>query len=421
VITQRFRRTFAALGVRNFRLYFSGQLISVIGTWMQRVAQSWLVLELTGSGTAVGGVTALQFLPIFVMAPAGGLLADRMDKRRLLYVTQTLAGAIAATLGILVLTDSVELWMVYGLAFALGMVGSFDNPTRRAFVIEMVGRSSLTNAVGLTSVLVNTGRIIGPALGGVLIVTVGIGLCFVLNAVSYLAVIGALVLMRSGELDRPDRLPRRRGQLREGLRYVASTPLLRVITVILVVTSIFAYEYEVILPLMARFTFGGDANTFGVMFAATGAGAVVGGLHAANTTRLVPRTLVVRAVAFALALGATAAAPVFWVALVTLAFVGATGTSMLTLSNSMMQLAARPEMQGRVVALRAVAFLGMRPIGGPVVGWLGEHLGPRVAMGIAGGAVLAVGLWAWSRLGSEDVGLADEEADPRPGQAEAPE
>ncbi len=399
----RVRRTFAALGIRNFRLFFAGQLVSVIGTWMQRVAQSWLVLELTGSGTAVGGVTALQFLPILVMAPAGGVFADRVDKRTLLYVTQSMAGVIAATLGILVLTDTVELWMVYALAFALGMVGSFDNPARRAFVIEMVGRRSLTNAVGLTSVLVNTGRIIGPALGGALIVTVGIGMCFMLNAASYLAVIAALLFMRAAEIDRPEPQPRRRGRLREGISYVRSTPLLRVILVMLAVVSIFAYEYEVILPLMARFTFGGDADTFGIMFAATGAGAVVGGLHAANVTRLVPRSLLVRAAAFAAALAATSVAPTLWVALVTLAVVGATGTSFLTLSNSMMQLAARPDMQGRVVALRAVAFLGMRPIGGPIVGWLGEHLGPRYAMAIAAAAVLGVGMWAGSRLGTEEI------------------
>jgi MFS family permease len=257
------RRTFSALAVRNFRLYFGGQVISVSGTWMQRVAQSWLVLELTGSGAAVGGVTAFQFLPILLVAPMGGLIADRMDKRRVLYVSQSLAGLIALTLGLLVLTDRVELWMVYALALALGVVGSFDNPARNAFVMEMVGRSRLTNAVGLNSVLVNSARIIGPAVGGLLIVTVGIGICFIINAFSYLALIGALLLMREREIERSEPEPRRRGQLREALAYVWREPVLRVPLVMMGVVGLFVYEFEVILPLLARFTFGGDADVFG--------------------------------------------------------------------------------------------------------------------------------------------------------------
>ncbi|MEX1271538.1 MAG: MFS transporter, partial [Acidimicrobiia bacterium] len=251
-----FGRTFAALAIRNFRLYFTGQVVSVSGTWMQRVAQSWLVLELTGSGAAVGGVTAFQFLPILFLAPMGGLVADRMDKRKVMFVTQTLAGSIAATLGVLVLTDLVQLWMVYGLALLLGLVGSFDNPVRSAFVMEMVGRSNLTNAIGLNSALVNIARIIGPAVGGILIVTVGIGACFLINAASYSALITALLLMRTHENENPVPEPRRRGQLREAWRYIRSEPVLRVPLVMMGVVGLLAYEFEVILPLFARFTFG---------------------------------------------------------------------------------------------------------------------------------------------------------------------
>jgi MFS family permease len=388
------RRTFSALAVRNFRLYFGGQVISVSGTWMQRVAQSWLVLELTGSGVAVGGVTAFQFLPILLVAPMGGLIADRMDKRRVLYVSQSLAGLIALILGLLVLTDRVELWMVYALALALGVVGSFDNPARNAFVMEMVGRSRLTNAVGLNSVLVNSARIIGPAVGGLLIVTVGIGICFVINAFSYLALIGALLLMREREIERSEPEPRRRGQLREALAYVWRDPVLRVPLVMMGVVGLFVYEFEVILPLLARFTFGGDADTFGAMFAAMGLGAVLGGLYTATRGERPARTLIWMAYAVGAAVAVTALMPSLWMALMTLVAVGATTTAFLTLGNAVMQLHSVPEMRGRVMALRAAAVLGSRPIGAPIVGWIGEHFGPRFGLGLGAMAALAVAAWA---------------------------
>lgn len=398
-----FRRAFAALAVRNYRLYFAGQVISVSGTWMQRVAQSWLVLELTGSGTAVGGVTAFQFLPILIMAPMGGLLADRMDKRRVLYVSQSLAGLIALSLGVLVLTDTVELWMVYGLALALGLVGSFDNPARHAFVMEMVGRDRLPNAVGLNSVLVNTARIVGPAIGGVLIVTVGIGICFLINAVSYLAMIAALLTMRSGEIERSRREPRRRGQLREVLRYVRQEPVLRIPLVMMAVVGLLAYEFEVVLPLLARFTFGGGADTFGVMFAAMGVGAIAGGLYTATRGERPARILIRMCAALGVAILVAALMPVLWLELVALVVVGATATSFLTLGNAVLQLHSEPEMRGRVVALRAVAILGARPIGAPVVGWIGEHLGPRYALGVGAVAALAVAAWAYRRVAAYDA------------------
>ena len=386
--------TFAALSIRNFRLYFAGQVVSVSGTWMQRVAQSWLVLELTGSGAAVGGVTAFQFLPILFLAPMGGLVADRMDKRKVMFVTQTLAGTIAATLGVLVLTDLVELWMVYGLALLLGLVGSFDNPVRSAFVMEMVGRSNLTNAIGLNSALVNTARIIGPAVGGVLIVSVGIGACFLINAASYSALITALLLMRSHENENPVREPRRRGQLREAWRYIRSEPVLRVPLVMMGVVGLLAYEFEVILPLFARFTFGGDADLFGTMFAAMGIGAVAGGLYTATRGERRPRTLIRMTYVLGVAIGVASVMPVLWMALVALVFVGATTTMFLTFGSSVLQLHSIPEMRGRVLAVRAVAVLGARPIGAPIVGWIGERFGPRYGLGI--GAVAAIGVAGWA-------------------------
>lgn len=392
------RRTFAAFSVHNFRLYFGGQVISVSGAWMQRIAQSWLVLELTGSGAAVGALTAVQFLPILLLAPRGGLIADRMDKRRLLYVTQSLASLIALTLGVLVLTDVVELWMVFALALALGLVGSVDNPTRNSFVMEMVGRSKLANAVALNSVLVNSARVIGPAVGGLLIVTVGIGWCFVINSASYLVFITAISLMRSDDIDRAEPETKQRGQLRDALRYVSSHPVLRSTLVMSAVIGLFAYEFEVVLPLLARFTFGGDADTFGVMFGAMGIGAVIGGLFVATRGRSSPRAILVAAVALATTMAATAFASSVWIAYALLVMVGMSSSAFLTLSNSVLQLESSPQMRGRVVGLRATAILGARPIGAPVVGWIGEHLGPRWALGLGAVATIAVAAWARTRM-----------------------
>lgn len=388
------RRAFSSLTVRNYRLYFLGQVVSVSGTWMQRVAQSWLVLDLTGSGAAVGGVTAFQFLPILFLAPFGGLVADRMDKRRVMFVTQSLAGFIAATLGVLILTDVVQLWMVFGLALMLGLVGSFDNPVRSAFVMEMVGRSKLTNAIGLNSALVNTARIIGPALGGVLIVTVGIGACFLINAGSYSALILALLLMRADENENPEPEPRRRGQLREAARYIWSESVLRIPLVMMGVVGLLAYEFEVILPLLARFTFGGDADLFGTMFAAMGLGAVGGALYTATRGERRPRTLIRLTYIMGTAIAVAAVMPVLWMELVALVFVGATTTSFLTFGSSILQLHSIPEMRGRVLAMRAVAVLGARPIGAPIVGWIGEEMGPRYGLGV--GAVAAIGVAGWA-------------------------
>lgn len=392
------RRTFAAFGVHNFRLYFGGQVVSVSGAWMQRIAQSWLVLEMTGSGAAVGALTAVQFLPILLLAPRGGLVADRMDKRKLLYATQSLASLIALTLGVLVLTGAVALWMVFGLALALGLVGSVDNPTRHSFVMELVGRSKLANAVALNSVLVNTARVIGPAVGGLLIVTVGIGWCFVINSISYLVFIGAVSLMRPDDIDRAPAEAKQRGQLRDALRYVFRHPVLRSTLVMSAVIGLFAYEFEVVLPLLARFTFGGDADTFGTMFAAMGLGAITGGLVVATRGRTSPRAILGSAVALALTIAATAFAPTVWIAYATLVMVGVSSSAFLTLSNSVLQLESSPQMRGRVVGMRAMAILGARPLGAPIVGWIGEHLGPRWALGLGALATVAVAAWARVRM-----------------------
>jgi len=400
-------RTFSSLRVRNYRLFFGGQSISLSGTWIQRVAQAWLVLELTGSGTAVGLVTALQFVPLLLLAPLGGVIADRVNKRRLLMLTQTLASLSAATLGVVVLTGVVELWMVYLLAFILGVAGSIDNPTRQTFVLEMVGRDQLTNALALNSSLINAARVVGPAVAGALIITVGIGWCFVINAVSYLAVIAALGLMRADELDSAPVQPRRPGQLREGFRYVRSTPAVLTPILMMAVAGTFAYEYQVVLPLVARFTFGGDAQTFTTMTSAMGVGAVAGGLYTASRQTRPAITLARIAAVFGTIQVLAALAPNLIVSLVLLVALGGMGVSFIALGNSTLQLTAAPEMRGRVMGLWAVAFLGTTPFGAPIMGWIGEHVGPRWALGLGGVAVILTAVGGWRSLTSVDREAAE--------------
>lgn len=397
------RRIFASLRVRNYRLFFIGQVVSLSGSWMQGVAQAWLVLELTGSGTALGMVSSLQFLPVLLFGPLGGVIADRFDKRRVLVLTQSTASLLAVTLGLLVLFDRIELWMVYALAAGLGFVNTVDNPTRQTFVHEMVGSADLTNAVSLNSVLVNLARVIGPSLAGALIVTVGLAPCFLINSVSYLAVIVALSLMRERDLRKAPRQPRGRGRLREGFRYVRRTPAVLVPLVMMAVVGTLAYEFQVALPLLARFTFDGDAGTYGAMSALMGAGAIVGGLITAGRRRRRATTLAVVAVLFGSLQIVTSLAPTLWMAMASLTLLGAASISFIALGNATLQLAAAPEMRGRVMALWAVAFLGSTPIGGPIIGWIGENIGPRFALGFGGLAALLSGLVAYRRLAAVDA------------------
>jgi MFS family permease len=392
------RRTFSSLAVRNFRLYFAGQLISLSGTWMQSVAQALLVLKLTGSGTSLGLVTALQFLPVLLFGPVGGLVADRFDKRRVLYVSNTAAGLLALALGLLIASGDVRLWMVYGLAGGLGLVNTFDNPTRQTFILELVGNDRLTNAVTLNSVTVNLARVIGPALAGVLVVSVGLSTCFFFNAGSYVAVIIALAFMRPDELHPGPRNPRAKGQLAEGFRYVRRTPGLFVPLLMMAVIGTLAYEFQVILPLLAEFTFHGGDGAYATMSVCQGAGAVAGGLFTASRQRTSPTALASAAVAFGVLILAVALAPTLLIADLLLIAMGAVSITFLALGNTTLQLAAAPEMRGRVMALWAVAFLGTTPIGGPIVGWIGEHIGPRYGLGLGGVAALLAGALAWKTL-----------------------
>ncbi len=380
--------TFAALRVPNYRRYFAGQAVSLVGTWMQTIAQGWLVLELTGSGTALGLMAAAQFLPILLLAPYGGVLADRLDKRRLLIATQVGLGAIALALGVLVVTGLVQLWMVLVLALMLGLLTAVDNPARQAFAQEMVTPARLRNAVSLNSVLVNTARAVGPAMAGILIATTGTGICFLINAASYAAVVFALASMDTGELHPTDSAGRAPGQVRQGLTYVAHTSELLVPLMMLALIGTLAYEFQVVLPLLARGPLEGGPGTYGLLTSAMGAGAIVGGLVVAGHGRTGLRPLTVAAALFGAAILATAAAPSVAVALVALTVVGATSVTFLAVGNTTLQLTSDPRFRGRVMALWTVAFLGSTPIGAPIIGWVSEQISPRGGLVVGGVACL---------------------------------
>ncbi len=380
--------TFGALRIPNYRRYAVAQTISLSGTWMQRVAQAWLVLELGGSGTDVGVVTALQFVPLLVLGVWAGVVVERVDKRRLLVVTQLGAALLALTLGLLVATGTVRLWAVMALALALGVVHLFDNPARQTFVLEMVGPDQLANAVTLNSVAVNAARTLGPALAGLLIATAGIAVCFLVNAVSYLLVVAAFTLMRRDELAPSPIVARGPGQLRAGLVYVSRTPEVRGPLLLMAVVGTLAYEFQVVLPLMARFVFDGSAGTYGVMTSCMGGGAVVAGLLLAGRSRSGHRSLTVSAQLFGTSILLAAAAPTLVLELVVLVAVGATSIAFLSLANTTVALSTVPEMRGRVMALWSIAFLGTTPIGGPLVGWVSEHLGPRIGLALGGVATI---------------------------------
>ena len=388
----------SSLRQRNYRLFFFGQLVSVAGTWMQSVAQSFLVLDLTHSGTQLGLTSAARFLPMFLFGPVGGVFADRMDKKRVLYLTQSLSGLLAAVFAVTVATHSIRLWIVYLLAIALGFVNVFDNPARQSFISEMVSAKNLPNAVTLNSVAMNMARVFGAALGGVIAAAIGLALCFACNALSFAAVLVSLAAMRTSELFPAERVTRQKRQVRQGLRYVRSTPELLIPLVMIAVIGTLAWEFQITLPLMASKVFHGGAGAYGVMASVMGAGAVVGGLISAARSRPRARALCLAAVGWGIAILAAAVAPSMALELAALVFVGYGSITFNSLAKTTLQLAAKPEMRGRVMALWALAWLGSTPIGGPIVGWAGQAIGARWALVIGGVATLVCGVLALPAL-----------------------
>lgn len=390
---------FAALRVRNFRLWFAGQFISVIGNWMQMVAVPVLVLDkMDRGGTVLGIVVAMLYVPVMVFGPWGGVVSDRFPKRRIVITTQLAFTASVGALGLLVVTDHLSLWAVMLLASTQGAINAFDNPARQTFVHEMVGAELLTNAVGLNMLEMNTARVIGPAIAGLLLEVTSVGTLFLLNALSFLGAVVGLSLMRTSELRPTPRVPAEPGQIRNGLRYVRDHPTLRVAIAMLVPVGMFAYNFPVVFPLLVKTTFDLPKERYGTFFSVMGVGAIVFALVRGTRTVATTRRLTIGTLGLGSSLVALGLAPTPLVAYLVLPFVGAGSVNFLTLMNSTLQLSSSSEMRGRVMALYTMALLGTTPLGSFIMGWTGEHVGPREAAVLGGAVTMAAALWAWSRF-----------------------
>ncbi len=414
-MTGALRRSFGSLAVRNYRRYFAGQVVSLSGNWMQMVAESWLVLQLTDSGLAVGLTTALQFLPVLLFGAWGGLLADRFSKRKVLILTQAMMIVPALGLLAVTVTNVVTPAMVFALVFVRGTINAVDNPTRQSFVIEMVGAGRVVNAVSLNSVIVHSARIFGPALAGIMIATVGLAPCFAVNSLSFGAMIIALLGMRTAELRRAPPAPSERGAVRAGLRYIRGTPELAVPLGLMALVGTLGLNFPVILPLLARFSFDGGASAYAVLVSSMGVGAVIGALVTGARGRTGPRLIAAAALAFGALSLLAALTPSLALEVPVLAALGASAVTFAAAINSSLQLAVAPEMRGRVMALYSVVFLGSTAIGGPLVGWLSEAYDPRAALLLSASAGLSAA-WAarlsFARIESRRLGagVAEEPA-----------
>ena len=413
------QKTFSSLSIRNYRLYFIGQGISQCGTWMQVVALGWLVLTLSGSGTQLGGVLALQFIPLLIAAPWGGIIVDRLNKRRILYWTQSLSALLSLAVAILVVTGLVELWMLYFFAFLAGSIKVFDNPARQTFISEIVGNEHLKNAVSLNSTMVNLARAIGPTIGGVLIASVGIAACFFVDFFSFAAVLFMLSRMKGEDLERVPRVPEKRPRLMDGFHYVRSMPLISTTLIMMAVVGTFAYEFSVSLPILAQQTFLGNATTYALLTSAFGAGSAAGGLFAAGRHSVSPRQLIIFTFLFGASMIAASLSPTLHVAVIGLFVVGFFSINVTSVANTTVQLESRPDMRGRVMALWNMAIFGSTPVGGPIVGWVGEHIGARWSVALGGAATILAAGFAAQRLlkrhvlppVSPEVELVSEEAE----------
>ncbi len=381
--------TFAALKVRNYRLFFAGQVVSNTGTWMQRIAQDWLVLQITNSPLAVGITTALQFLPMLLFGLWGGLLVDRYPKRMLLMITQSVMGVLAVILAVLTLAGTVQVWQVYLIALGLGLATVVDNPARQTFVNEMVPKNLVRNAVGLNSGNFQLARMLGPAVAGLLISAVGIGWAFALNALSFVAVLVALGLMRSRELIRMPLAPRGPGQLREGLQYVRRTPALLWPIVLVFFVGTFGYNFAIILSAYTKDIFNSGADVYGLLNTVMAAGSVAGALVAARRTTATLSVLFLSAAGVGLGLVLLGLTPWFIPFVALLVLVGFISVTFNTLGNSSVQLASSPELRGRVMSLYMLVFMGGTPLGSLLVGWITEAWGAPMALIISGGVCIA--------------------------------
>ena len=391
-------RTFDSLRVRNYRLFFSGQVVSWTGTWVQWVAQGWLILELTKSGFGLGLVTALQWSPVLVLGAWAGVVADRFDKRHVLIFTNVSSGLLSLVLGIATVSGVVTLWFVIVIAFLLGVVTAIDNPTRQTFTFEMVGRHRLPNAISLNTATFTTARVIGPVVAGFLIAGIGIGECFLVNAASFIPITIALLKMDPGQLTPTGIVEQKPGQVREGLRYVASVPILRSLLTIMAVVGTLQYNFQVILPVLAKETFGGDATTFAFLGAALGVGMFIGSISSAAFGRAGRRYLLTAGFTLGLMSILVGVAPTVWSAALLMLPMGAASMNFLSTVNSTLQLNSSDEMRGRVMAIYFVLFLGSTPIGAPIIGWIAEMFSTRAALAFCGLATLAACTYGYFKL-----------------------
>jgi MFS family permease len=405
------KNTFSSLAIFNYRLWFASALVSNIGTWMQRIAQDWLVLTVLtrDSGVAVGITTGLQFVPFLLLGPFTGVVADRVDHRRMLMITQSASGALGAGLGLLVLSGNAELVHVYAFALALGIVTAFDAPVRQTFVGDLVPRTQLSNAVGLNAASFNAARLIGPGAAGLLIAAVGTGWVFVINGATFAATLLGLALMRSAEFHAQERAPRSPGQAIDGLRYVRARRDLMVIFVVVSVVSTFGLNFQLTSAMMARVEFGRGPQDYGILGSILAIGSLTGAVMAARRKAPSARLVVLSAAGFAVASAVMAVIPSYWTYALSGIPVGFMALTMLTSANATVQTTTAPHMRGRVMALYMMVLMGANPLGSPAVGWVGEHLGPRYAIGAGSVAslvvVVAVVLRAVSK-GQLDVALS---------------
>lgn len=383
-----FARTFRSLQNRNYRLYWCGQVVSMSGTWMQRIAQAWLVLQLTHSPFALGTVTTIQFTPILILSLFGGVLADRLPKWRFITCTQTIMAFQALVLAILVASGHVQLLHIYLLAAVLGIASALDMPTRQAFVGELVGREALPNAVALNSTIMNASRILGPAVGGVLIATIGVAGCFFFNAASFLAVIGGLLLMNPAQFHpgRPVKRGNMLGQIGEGLRYAATTPDAALPLILMGVLGTFGYNFTVVLPLIADEVLHSGPSGFGILTSAMGVGSLLAALGVAYRGKATRRTLLLGSIGFTILLGSMALAR-WWAALIPLLVaLGLCSIIFTTTANTRLQLVAPPHLRGRVISIYQLLFAGTTPFGSLIIGGLAERFGVQPTMAIVAGA-----------------------------------
>jgi MFS family permease len=386
-------QTFRALHTRNYRLYFTAQMTSRTGMWVQIIAENWLVVQLGGSGLLLGIITALPFVPLLLLSTYGGVLVDRWNKRTVLIVTQSASGTLALMMGLLALTGVIQLWMIWMAAFLLGCINALDMPAREAFTMELASPANVTNAVALNDVVRNAARAFGPALGGLLIASIGIVACFLMNAASYAVIIAALRRMNPAELYTEVAAPRRRGQIWEGLRYVWTHPALRTVLLIMSLATTFGFNFQMMITLYASQTFHQGAAFYGLLMSCLGIGAVVGSLMAASWNDPTLRRVAVLSLTFGVTQWVAALVPNLALGFLAMSVMGMASSLFLTSCASCLQLHAGEQMRGRVMALYSIAFLGTAPIGGPLLGWLAQSLGVRAGFFVAGlGCIAASGL-----------------------------